>query len=246
MDNLGQEVNRVVVDQATGVQACDERVKLVLRRAHGDHEGPTQMPTLFPMRPQSALPVITPRHSGGPEPSVSLAEVLSVGGLIDKDETRWLMELAKHAPLKGWGVNLGTLHGLSASALCAVMGSERVITIDHFTCHGRYGDEPPRTFSTMKSLGLAPRFIDSESWQVPTGADEIALIFIDTTHEAQVLKQELSAWLGLLGPDSIVALHDHKKPPFHSYVDLIDRTFVPPLWNRLGKVGTLIAFRRTR
>lgn len=233
---MGHTLVRKYVDMETGEEEFEEEP--------GRDSPPLTLK--FESEPPSSLPQNLAGESGGTRPqSLSLDQVRTVGGLINRSETLWLMELVETAPSEGAVVDLGTLNGLSCTALCAVVGDERVTTIDHWECHAKPVGAPERNFESLKALGLNPRFKDSESWQVPEWIDQVAMIFIDTTHEEQVLKSELAAWLPLLTPGGVVALHDYDRSHFTHYTELIDQVFIPPLWKREGLVGTLIAFRRT-
>lgn len=168
--------------------------------------------------------------------------VMSVRGLISKDEVQFLMECAKLAP-SGPVVDLGTFRGRSATALCGTVGHHRVITIDNWIMQHHGPNMETWARKELKKLGFTPRFVTGLSWKVPSGIDQLAMIFIDTDHRDVVLRWELDAWLPLLVPKGIVAMHDYGSPKWPTLTPLIDARFVEPEWTLMGVVGMLIAFQ---
>jgi predicted O-methyltransferase YrrM len=173
---------------------------------------------------------------------MSVKKALTLWGLTLREELEFLENLATIAP-EGWVVELGTFNGRSTAALCGAVGDHRVITIDDWTLQ-RYGpNSETMAREGLGKLGFTPRFVTSKSWEVPSGIEKVAMIFIDTTHEGPVLEKELAAWLPLLVPQGIVAMHDYSVQGWPTLFPVIDRVFVGPVWASLGMVNTLVAFR---
>ncbi|HUW13087.1 MAG TPA: class I SAM-dependent methyltransferase [Anaerolineae bacterium] len=165
----------------------------------------------------------------------------AIPGLLQQEEIEALYRLALQAP-PGPIIDLGTYYGLTAALFCAAVGPERVVSIDNYAYH-RPGCPPPTlegARANLAGLGYRPWLIEGQSRVVPQGITRVAMLFVDTEHTAMMLGSELAAWLPLLAPRGIVALHDYANDNCPGLKACADRRFEG--WPQLGIWGTLGAW----
>ena len=141
-------------------------------------------------------------------------------------------------------VNLGVYHGRSLLGLCQRYGSERVVGIDLFD--RKFGtDDKPNMLELsfiFSRLDFYPKIIKGDSRCPPDLESEVGLLFIDTHHTSDHLREEMSVWETKLSDDCIVMLHDYKRYYHHSYPQEIDRIFRS--WRKLGESDQMVGFTR--
>jgi len=97
----------------------------------------------------------------------------------------------------------------------------------------------------MERYGLDVQRLDVDSWDAPAMIEEqVAFCFIDSDH-AIGPPRDIPAWTEKMMPLGIIAFHDYGvwKPnvTVKTYVDEWD---AQAQWERMGLVGSTIAFRR--
>jgi predicted O-methyltransferase YrrM len=167
-----------------------------------------------------------------------------ITALMSEAESKFLTSLAAQAPDTGAIVELGVFQGASLAALCAGAGDKRVIGVDSWMMQDRGPNNAKLARANLRALGYKPRIVTGQSHVIPDGVERVAMLYVDTDHYRVVLERELTAWLPLVGPGGIVALHDYGHPNYQQMVPTIDAWFQPPAWVLIARVGVLIAFRR--
>lgn len=97
----------------------------------------------------------------------------------------------------------------------------------------------------MERYGLDVQWLDVDSWDAPAMIEEqVAFCFIDSDHIIGP-PRDIPAWTEKMMPLGIIAFHDYGvwKPnvTVKTYVDEWD---AQAQWERMGLVGSTIAFRR--
>ena len=162
--------------------------------------------------------------------------------LMSQTDTLLLYRYARRAPTQGWIVDLGTYMGGSAAVLCAACGDGRVVTIDNYTASPVTSVEI--TQANLQAAGLCPRVVEGDSRIIPSGIEQVALLCIDTVHSSWFLDQELDAWLPLLLPKGIVAIHDYGDKRFPTMREAVDARFGGDEWKGMAQGGLLVIFER--
>lgn len=183
---------------------------------------------------------------------VSLTE--SVPGMFGLLEMNALGYAATLAPVGSSFVELGPYHGRSTVILAGIAArhGHRVVTIDNFAIQRMVLDPSTIVPSSVEIIerNVAPvgadvTVVEGQSHIVPEGVDEVGLLFIDTDHRAECLNRELDAWLPLMLPYSVIALHDYCM----LYPDLIEvmnrRLGLSSEWLFMALLDKLIIFWRT-
>ena len=165
--------------------------------------------------------------------------------LMLPEEREYLAACVAMAPRDGWIVELGTYEGASAEILCRVGGDDRVVTLDNYTSHveGEDHSSPREVKRALCQLGYTPYVLVRQTDDIPEFIDRVALLFVDSRHDAETLAKEMTAWEPILDPRAIVVLHDYDRPIHADLADEIDRRFRDG-WQQLRLVKTLVAFRR--
>ena len=189
----------------------------------------------------------------------SFGEIL---GMMGWEELHFIYRTVReHAASQGQIVNLGVFMGKSAMLLCEATSSDRVIGIDNWCMKMDYGLHAGRktnqagTEEYCKQYGYFPTLYTGDSRTPPDFIDEVAVMFIDSKHTAEHLKEEYNNWLPFLRKDAVVLLHDYgdftngwtkgnldKFKQIDEYSKAIDELFKD--WHRLGLVDSTIAFKR--
>ena len=175
-------------------------------------------------------------------------EVMALHTLCTREEYGFLRECAESAP-DGLFVELGTFQGASTIVIADVANERGLpcLTIDNFSMQ-RTPTNPQVVRNNLSRAGIdpLPRIVSSQSHIVPNDVGKVAFLFIDTDHRAEVLNPELDAWLPLVSPGGIVALHDYNCPErYPTMTPAIDgRLGDSDEWERIGLVGHLVAFQR--
>jgi len=160
--------------------------------------------------------------------------------LCGRDEYELLQRCTEMAPT-GQYIELGAYFGAS-TAVIADTANKRGLPMISI-------DRNPRVevIDNLKGAGIdpLPRIVKGQSHIVPDGVNSVAFLFIDTKHDARTLTGELDAWLPLLVPGGIVALHDYWSERFPEMVPTIDRRLGDhPAFEQVDLVRHMIAFRR--
>ena len=178
----------------------------------------------------------------------------SVPGMFGLLEMNALGYAATLAPKGSPFVELGPYHGRSTIILSGIAKrcGHEVVTIDNFSIQRMVLDPTTIIPSSVEIIerNVAPtganvRVIEGPSHVVPEGIGEVGLLFIDTDHRAECLNRELDAWLPLMLPRSVIALHDY----CILYPDLIEvmnrRLGLSDEWRFVALLDKLIVFWRT-
>lgn len=132
-----------------------------------------------------------------------------VNGWFDKNEGALLFEIIKKTPQEITIVEIGTAWGYTA-ALMAMTG-HKVITIDNYKDLNQSPAHPITHIQNTFLRTLPIQFIKGESIEIaPLFINEsIDILFIDTNHEYQSVKQDLENWLPKVKSNGIVLFHDY-------------------------------------
>jgi predicted O-methyltransferase YrrM len=175
-------------------------------------------------------------------------------GQISSEETAYLYQLASGMDAMSWAVELGTFCGRSGFVIASAANElgNPVLCIDWWKYAEMHGTTPDKVTEAWYRLKLepmpylwtgdsrkAPRWLLFHEWQV-------GFLFIDTDHKRKHLYQELEEWLPLVKPGGIIAFHDYDDPDkkFPEMKAAIDEAAVRHLWKLIGRVGSLIAFKK--
>ena len=170
-------------------------------------------------------------------------DAMSIKGLITREELAFLMAVASVAPCDGSVVELGVFNGRSAAGLCLAVGDHRVVAIDDWSLQHCGPNSAELATKNLEWLGLTPRIITGPSNKIPQYVDKVAVLVIDSTHDASVLKEEIEVWFPKLVCGGIIVFHDYGNDKFPDIKKLVDQNFVA--WvPRVGSAGKMIAFRK--
>lgn len=168
-------------------------------------------------------------------------------------EREFLAECAAMAP-DGHFVELGPWMGATTISIARVANERdaEFLTIDRFTAafglNDNVASSPDTVRENLAAAGIdpLPRIVEGDSSDVPEGIESVAFLFIDTEHTADVVCQELDAWLPLLLPDAVLALHDYGwTSRYPDYTPAIDRRLRQDGdWAVIGQVGYMAGFQR--
>lgn len=172
-----------------------------------------------------------------------------------KSELAYLHELANDPDLPaGPIVELGTFAGSSTIMLAA--SGRQVVTIDNYGYDARITPTVVQNrlaeagFQSWEACALCGRphatgsvqVMRADSRLVPPGIEQVAMLFVDSSHEARHFAQEMSAWAYTLQNGSIVACHDYDSPRWPQMKGAIDG-YLGQKYDKLGLVDKLIAYR---
>lgn len=150
----------------------------------------------------------------------------------------WLWCLAQIAP-DGIAVECGVAHGGSLATWAAAReGRGPIIAVDgkfRAGCRERW-----------TAYGYQVQYLEMQSWDAPPRiAGQVAFCFIDADHGEEGFPKDLAVWPGKIRPGGILALHDYDvwKPTVvvKRYTDMWQAR---ERWERIGCIGSLIAFRK--
>lgn len=152
-------------------------------------------------------------------------------------ELRFIYHLAQIAP-DGTGVEIGAFAGGTVACWAtARMGRGSVVAVDIQLPEiiranlSRYG---------IIYLGLSMPSGDAAAYLV----EPVAFCFIDGDHSEEGIMTDLELWPLRLMPGGIVAFHDYGSDHEPAIKAAVDEWQEAMNWELIGKVGTLIGFRR--
>lgn len=178
-------------------------------------------------------------------------------GLISPEQGQRLAELAAFVPAWAAIVEIGTHTGLSTCYM-AHAASAQVYAVDPW--------EPPRPGSSDDPFGLGDRVYERFSanitaeglwprvtplagysvdvariWRKPIG-----LLFIDSVHTEEAVREDVEVWLPYLIDVGWLALHDYDSDPAHDYygVSVVADDLAAEGWRPEPLVGSLWTARR--
>ena len=174
---------------------------------------------------------------GGPDPDVS--------------QVAWLYDLAVLAP-DGAASEVGVLYGGSFVCWAAArVGRGDLVAVDNWS--SRVQAEPRRRFvANVQRYDLDVQIFDANSWDAPALIQgDVAFCFIDSKHAHDGIARDVPVWADRMMPGGIIAFHDYGVPnpsvAVKAVVDMWDyftQWEEGGKWDRLGLVGSTIAFRR--
>ncbi|MCL4198876.1 MAG: class I SAM-dependent methyltransferase [Phycisphaerales bacterium] len=157
-----------------------------------------------------------------------------IPGFLAPEEAMLLYRLARDTHTPGRVVELGSYQGLSTAFLAGgtrdrADGSLSVIAIDHHT--GSSEHQPGQVYFDPAVVNAAGDGIDTyarfreniraaglerwvELWRCTTLAaaerfsGEIRLLFVDASHELELVAADVRAWAPYLAPDGLLCMHD--------------------------------------
>lgn len=173
---------------------------------------------------------------------------LVVGTMLDAPQLDWLYYLARSAP-NGPAVEVGVWKG--GSIVCwarARRGRGPVHAVDSW-----YGDAASAVREKfVRNAGVSGLGIDliDETGHVAAGRfaeGSVAFCFIDACHddkEDEGIRLDLAAWAPKIMPGGILAFHDYATWKCPAVQTTVDAWHAGAGWEKVGLVGSAIAFRR--
>lgn len=181
------------------------------------------------------------------------AEARQIESAVTEEEARWLWHLARRAP--DCVVEIGAWQGRMAVLLSHAVGplGGRLHTIDPFdgsrgvggtvfrpeVRHAlvrhleRHGHPGAWTYHHATSAAVAG------SWRT-TGKPQVTLLWVDGDHSLEGALADWRAWLPLLAPRAVVALHDRQMPGPAAVIELATNRG----WRVAHEVGSLAVLAR--
>jgi predicted O-methyltransferase YrrM len=175
---------------------------------------------------------------------------LSMGTMLDAPQLDWLYYLARQAP-DGPAVEVGVWKG--GSILCwARARRERgpIHAVDNFYDHREHrpgADKRRETFHRNRhASGLDITVWEQMSYEAAANFedDSLAFCFIDADHDESGITKDVPAWVPKIKPGGIIVFHDYGTWKCPAVVEAVDAWQARDPWERLGMVGSAIAFRR--
>lgn len=162
----------------------------------------------------------------------------------DVSQLEWLFDLAAVAP-DGVAVEVGVHYGGSLACWAGAReGKGRLVAVDNWSLRGR---KVRRGFlHYMAMFDLQVELVEVESWDAPALIEEaIAFCFIDSDHSDLGIGKDVPVWTDAMMPRGIIAFHDYGvSNPMVAVKACVDMWHSRVAWERLGVVGSTIAFRR--
>lgn len=173
--------------------------------------------------------------------------------MLDAEQLGWLYDLARSAPV-GVGCEIGVFRGSSLITWMLARPGQQAIAIDDFQKHGAQSDIHERSKellrATLDQHGFAPDQIlifEARSYDaamlIPD--DSLAFLFIDADHTEPGIGRDITVWPQKVLPGGIIVFHDYGSWKPHYFVtQAVDTWHQETQWEKLGKVGSAIAFKR--
>ncbi len=190
---------------------------------------------------------------------------MELRGMLDAPQIEYLYDLAQMAP-DGAACEVGVWRGRSfAGWALGRIGRGPLIAVDWWyggkdVAELQEAEESPgdtaaeigakrrRYFMReMKRLGLLmhTRVVDSLSWEAPLVLRmPLAFCFIDACHDYEAIKRDVGVWPSYMVRGGIIAFHDYGTVKCPGIRQAVEEWQGVKAWERLGIVGSTIAFRR--
>ena len=175
-------------------------------------------------------------------------------GKCSAEAMTYLCELAQDLVPAGWLVDLGTYHGRSAMVLIQATMRGRVgrhvITIDNYTegpdAKDPSAGKPPDFWSVKQRLKCRGRshqvFGDVADVPMVCQGQPIALVFADADHSAEGTRAVIETWAPLVVPGGLMVFDDYGNDRWPDVKPTVDEMMGD--WEKVGQVGSVVAFRR--
>lgn len=182
--------------------------------------------------------------------AAAVAIGLKVGTMLDAPQLDWLYWLARQAP-DGPAVEVGVWKG--GSIVCwGRARKERgpLHAVDNFYAHleERPGADKVRaTFKrNAKASGLDITLWEQMGHEAAANFEDVsvAFCFIDADHGEEGITKDLPAWVPKIKPGGVLVCHDYATWKCPAVERTVDEWHAAEKWERLGLVGSAIAFRR--
>jgi hypothetical protein len=179
------------------------------------------------------------------------ASALTLESETTKAELSTLVDAIRASKLTGPHLEIGTAAGGTLKELMAIYPDEsrpHFVVVDPLTYFPGQRETVERN---LTQHGLDPSKVDFRvgySWPLLQEAlarkERYSFVFIDGNHEAKYVMQDL-AWLRMLEPGGIAALHDYK-PKFRGVIWAVER-FLSRYSNyeKIAHVDSLVILRKT-
>lgn len=165
-------------------------------------------------------------------------------GFLTPGELFLLQALARSLPAGSVVVNIGAGAGTSGLGIVEINPALNVYTIDISPSGPLGGLENERNAFEPTDLRLPTQILgDShlcwKDWKKP-----IDLLLVDGDHFEEGLKKDMAGWLPLVKPGGYAVYHDYDSIMWSGITHVIDEGMLPPEWDKVLLVDTLIAFRK--
>jgi hypothetical protein len=168
---------------------------------------------------------------------------LPIFGLMCEQD---LLLFKKYQNHNGFVVNLGVYYGKSLYEFCQIYGDEKVIGIDVFNWMSEKSTDPfPTREFVVGNLSLhrcKPTVIQCDSRFPPDWIKDVGVLFIDTCHTSDVVREEIKSWMPRLREDALVFFHDYWPYKKCSYTEAIDDAMKD--WRKIDRLGITAVFGR--
>ena len=156
-------------------------------------------------------------------------------------ELYWLCDLAEKAP-GGTAVECGVKWGGSLICIATIReGRGPIVAVDNWV------SKTEQLFRQNIALyELEVEILTMPSWEAPARIKgEVAFCFIDADHGEDGIPRDIAVWPPKIMPRGILAFHDYNvwKPGVVVKRE-VDKWQVEATWEKMGQIGSTIAFRR--
>lgn len=162
----------------------------------------------------------------------------------DQSQLEFIYDLATQAP-NGAAVEIGIQYaGSIVTWGQARRGRGRIIAVDNRRTTGYAAAFTEK----MAKYGLTAELFEVNSVDAPKLIDEsLAFCFIDADHSYRGISIDVLAWPDKIMPGGVICYHDYGVwKPNVAVKALVDFWQYEAKWEKIGLVGSLIAFRRPK
>ena len=178
---------------------------------------------------------------------MALQRANTTGTMLQEHELCFLYALAGMAP-RGVAVELGVYKGGSLSVWCGARESDDLVYAVDTWAAPKWSAAESAYYAQITQHGLEVTTLKVNSWDaadlIP---DDIAFLFIDSTHNHTGFPLDFDAWMPKIMPGGVVVFHDYGSwKPDIVVQDIVDAWHKGSNWFALGVVGSAAAFMRPR
>jgi predicted O-methyltransferase YrrM len=167
---------------------------------------------------------------------------LQIPGWLTPEEGKFLYEMARQAPGKGWAVELGSYCGRSANViaqlrpLVCVDDWETGVEEDKKNHPDLMKEFITNTHGLPVSALRAKTTVAANGW----GPGVISFLYVDAGHGYQEVIEDLAAWCPKLAPNAILVMHD-VAPGWPGVMKAARE--MPPCFRPIGQQGSCVSWR---
>lgn len=154
----------------------------------------------------------------------------------------WLLGLCAHLPDPAYVVEIGTGKGCSLSRIVCGLSMHEDAHIWSIDLMDKSMEVPEKLADTgvpasRYDLLVGDSVIIGQSWKVP-----LDLVYFDGNHSEEGLVRDIISWSTHIRRGGLAVFDDYNNP-MHEVTYAVDKMMVAP-WEKVGELGTMIAFRK--